>query len=198
MIGKRKYIGYLPGFFLKNKDRQYLPEYWILKGENAVPLKGISFVERNIENDQSIIASHSFFASVWAINPDNSKIVNAMKWLEQINIMDIETANSMSYRVKGSPGEGIFKSRMDDSELQYEDVVCNQKSIYALYIGAKPSKYEKNMGGQWIHEYDWNGNFIAKYHLQNSVIRLCLDSYSNILYGYDAYEDALYRIKTIN
>lgn len=33
-LGKNKYIGYLPGYFLKNKDKRYLPEYWILKGEN--------------------------------------------------------------------------------------------------------------------------------------------------------------------
>lgn len=195
MIGNNKYIGYLQGYFLKNKNIQDLPKYWILKGEKAVPEEEISFVKRKIENDQSIIAPHSLFASVWSINPDNSKIVNAMKWLEQINIMDIKTGNSDSYRVKGSPGEGIFKTRMEDSKLQYEDVVCNQNSIYALYIGSEPSKYEKGMDGQWIHEYDWNGDFIAKYHLQNPIVSLWLDSSSGILYGYDASDDALYRMK---
>lgn len=67
--------------------------------------------------------------------------------------------------------------------------------ISSPFSGAKPSKYEKDEGAHWFHEYDWNGELIATYHLQNPVISLWMDSSSDSLYGYDAYDDALYRMK---
>lgn len=112
--------------------------------------------------------------------------------------MDIKTGSSDSYRVKGSSGEGIFKTGMENALVQYHDIVCDNSSIYALYLGMKGSEYGEDNGNHFIHQFDWDGNFIANYLLSAPVASLWLDPSSDILYGYDASDDALYRIKHIN
>ncbi|MDE6265207.1 MAG: hypothetical protein K2M11_08710 [Paramuribaculum sp.] len=193
-IGDSKYLGYTPGFS-QRRIKPLLPTYWVLEGQNAVPTHGISVVKRMIDNKDSQVAASKFFNSTWCLSPDNTKIADAMSWLKQINIIDLATNDVKSYRMKDSPGEGIFEGEMEYASYQYHNVVCDDNSIYALYFGEPLSTYKDTLGCYWLHEFDWTGKFKKKYRLPVPLVRLWVDSSNNTLYGYSTAEDAIYKLK---
>ncbi len=191
----KKYLGYTLGYSFDDVDTELLlPTYWILDGSEIAPTHGISVVKNKISNDKSVILDDFFFSSAWSLSPDNSKVVDAMNWLQQINIIDLDKNNVFSYRVEDSPGESIFGTKMEHAAYQYHDVVCDDNSIYGLYFGEPIATYKDSAGCFWLHEFDWNGNFKTKYHLTVPILRIWLDSSSGILYGYCAEDDAIYKL----
>ena len=91
-IGKSEYLGYTPGEL--NEENMFVPAYWILEGPNIEPVKSISFVKELIPNPHSKVYDGNFFDSFTSLSPDNTKIVNAMNWLEQINIINLQNCCS--------------------------------------------------------------------------------------------------------
>lgn len=193
-IGKSKYLGYTLGGSYYIGSEPLPPTYWILDGPEAAPVRGISIVKDIIRNENSVISEDSFFYSARSLSPDNTKIVDAMKWLEQINIIDLTKGDVRSYRIEGSPDEGIFDTRMEQAAYQYLDVACNDNFIYALYFGEPHATFKDSMGCYWLHVFDWNGKFEKKYRLPVSLMRIWMDTSSNILYGYSDTEDAIYKL----
>lgn len=192
-IGMSKYLGYTHEFF---DDGIYLlPKFSIFDGCETEPDYSITFVNDNISYRDRKASHHSFFSSVWSLRPDNTKIVNAMTWLEQINIIDLDANEVASFRIAGSPDEKLFKTTMENVTYQYHDVVCDDNSIYALYFGDIQKNFDNIRGCYRIHEYDWNGNLKKKYRLPIPILRLWFDSSSDTLYGYSEPEDAIYKIK---
>lgn len=188
-ISKSKYLGYTPAFFDEGVFQQ--PLFSVFDGCENAPEKGISFVRDDFSIEEVKEAKRSIFSGVWSLHPDNTKIANAMTWLEQINIIDLKNDEVKSYRVNGSPEESLFKTEMKNAVYQYYDIVCNNNAIYALYRGDNSDDFK---GCLWLHEYDWNGNFKKKYKLPVSIMRLWLDASSDNLYGYNEPEDAIFRL----
>ena len=195
-IGKSRYLGYTTGFFPYGSPRMLLPTYWILDGQDTIaPVNGISVVKDMIYNEESVVSAPGFFSSAWELRPDNSKVFSAMTWLKQANIIDLNDNSVRSYRVDGSPDERIFKTNMEGVVLQYCSVVCDNDHIYALYSGEHTSAFKDNMGYRWIHEFDWNGNFIRKYHLSVPLFFLYMDPATGTVYGYNYDDDnVIYKI----
>ncbi len=194
-IGKSKYLGYAPAVFISEDEGQYLlPEYCFFDGAENTPEKSISFAKSLIYNKKSKISHGGLFSSFWSLSPDNSKIVNAMCWLKQINIIELGKNNVKSYRVAGSPDESIFHSTMENPIHQYHDVVCNDDVIYALYFGDFNKNFGKEMGCYWLHEYNWDGTLKKEYHLSVPITTLWLDLSSDTLYGYSEAEGAVYKL----
>lgn len=191
-IGKSKYLGYTPGLSLG--DNMLEPDYWILDGSNIDPVQSISIVKEMIPNTESKVPDYNFFNSFVDLSPDNNKIVDAMNWLEQINIICLQNDSVTSYRIKGSPDEGVFRTKTGPSIYQYHDVVCDTNAIYALYYGETIDRFKDLHGCYWVHEFDWEGNFKAKYHLPVPILSLWLDHSNHRLYGYNPEEDALYKL----
>ena len=77
---------------------------------------------------------------------------------------------------------------------QYQDVVCDTNTIYALYFGEPSDMFKDLHGCYWVHEFDWDGNFKAKYHLPVPILSIWLDPSNNTLYGYNLEEDGLYKL----
>ena len=192
-IGNAKYLASTPGFTSYNGTRA-VPTYWLLEGIKGEPTQYYSFVKSPISNSQCSIGEDQILDSSWSLSPDNSKIVTTMKWLDQINIIDINNNHIRSYRVKGSPNENIFYGRMENPKYHYQDVVCSDSLIYALYSGETIKEFSETMGCDKIYVFDWDGEFKEIYHLPVPLLRIWLDPSSNILYGYSESEEALYRL----
>lgn len=192
-IGNGKYLGQTSGYLLENE--KLLPTYWIMDGKNIAPNQGLSIVKDMISNESSVIPDNVFFSSVWSLSPDNTKIVDAMQWLNQINVLNITNGSIHSYRVKGSPNESIFKTNMKGAIYQYHDVVCNDNSIFALYYGEPFTASKHCEGCYWIHEFDWEGNFVNRYRLPIPLYRLWMDTPSKNLYGYCESTEEIYKLK---
>lgn len=191
-IGKSQYLGYTPG--LSYEGNMSVPAFWILEGPNIEPVRSVSIVKKLIPNTHSKVDDGNFFNSFKRPSPDNTKIVDAMNWLEQINIINLQNNSVTSYRIKGSQDESVFRTRSGPEVYQYHDVVCDNNTIYALYFGEPADTFKDLHGCYWVHKYDWDGNFITKYHLPIPIMSLSLDTSNNTLYGYNLEEDALYRL----
>ena len=194
-LGNSKYVGYVPSITIGLESGPIGPSYWIFEGSGEVPTHGISIVKDIIRNNAcKNVSEDFFFSSAWCLSPDNSKIADAMHWLNQINIIDVATDSICSYRVEGSPDESIFETTMEHPIYQYKDVACSDSAIYALYFGDDPENYKGTGGCMWLHEFDWDGNFKRKYHLPVSLLRIWMDPSSNTLYGFNEPEHALYKL----
>lgn len=187
-LGESKYLGYTPAtyFIVENLD-PLMPTYWILEGEENAPTSGISILN---DPDGNLTP---FMSSGWSLSPDNSKIVDVMARLAQVNVIDLATNRVSSYRIAGSPGESTIAD-IEDPDRQFYDVACDNNSIYALYIGGAIAKYEENGGACWLYQFDWDGNFEKKYRLPVPLWGLWMDISSNTLYGYCEIEDAIYKL----
>ncbi|MDE6240037.1 MAG: hypothetical protein K2M54_08670 [Muribaculaceae bacterium] len=197
-IGNGEYLGQHTG---NTESYDGLPNYWILEGDEAVPSRSITvFKDMKFEKPEGMgvwVPMDYYYSSAWTVSPDNSKIFDAMNLFNQINIIDLQTNELSSYRVKESPSEGDLKYGVEDFEKnysQYTDVVCNDSVIYALYYGEPSITFKDTMGCFWLHEFDWSGNFKKKYRLPISIMRLWLDPSSDTLYGYCEPEDAVYKL----
>lgn len=191
-LGKSKYFGFTPEF--SAGESLLLPSYWFIDEPDVEPTRSISIVKEVIPNPDSHVADFNFFSSPGSLRPDNTKNVDVMCYLDQINIVDLQNDSVFSYRIKGSQDEGVFRTATGPTVYRYHDVVCNNTTIYALYCG-EPTAATKNLHGcYWVHEFDWDGNFKTKYRLPIPIMRLWLDTSNNTLYGYNLEEDSLYRL----
>ena len=68
--------------------------------------------------------------------------------------------------------------------LAYKEKYSTEKYCYMLYSG---KTYEENMFRKmWathIFVFDWNGNFVKSFRLDNEVISFCVDESNNTIYG---------------
>lgn len=135
------------------------------------------------------MASEGFFSAHTRINPSNKKIVEAMIWLPQINIVDVATQEVKSYRISNSAGCEIFSGSMSDAMRHYTGIACDDDYIYALWKGRNT-----NYSGyaEWIHKYDWNGNMVERLHLDKQLVSPWLDDTTDTLYGYCPDDDRVY------
>ena len=184
-IGESRFVGYTPPLGIMGGALP--PAYWILDGKiNITPRSSISI----FNNEREVLAGN--LGSAWSLSPDNSKIVASMRCLAQINIIDLTTDTVHSYRMENSPGEEVLQ--LDYPDSQYSNVVCNDESIFALYLGYPAEEFRNRLGGEWLHEFGWDGTFKKKYRLPVSIRNIWMDTSSNTLYGYCEPEDAIYRL----
>jgi hypothetical protein len=187
-LGDSKYLGHTPGMsFIDTDAEPLMPTYWFLKGPDNAPTHGISILKESVSNPDV------FSSPGVCISPDKSKIVDAMCWFAQINVIDLEKNSVNSYRIAGTPNE----SGQVDSEISnyyFQDVVCNDNSIFAMFLG-EPVSSLKDLGGYpCLYQFDWNGKIERKYQLPIPLFGLWMDISSNTLYGYCEPEDAIYKL----
>lgn len=131
-----------------------------------------------------------YYGSADCIKPDRTKIVQAMEYLCQINIIDLETAQITGYRIKKTPDFSIFYSGTKKLKQYYRRVQVDDNYIYALYFGEiiASSKKEPNL----VYIFNWDGDLIKKMKLEYSVREMAIDSKNNVLYFLGAENDIFY------
>jgi hypothetical protein len=147
----------------------------------------------SVRNNVSEIPPESFFSSVDVIKPDASKIVQAMRFLPQINILDTRTGKVVGCRAKNHPGFSLFETNMINHKKYYISVQADDNYIYATYCG-KPKVEDINT----IHVFDWNGKFICELKTDRRYLRISLDIVRNRLYTADYETDEIYYLDLNN
>jgi hypothetical protein len=141
------------------------------------------------ENKKSGLIQFNYFYSYDAIKPDGSKIVQAMYYLPQINIIDTKTGSVVGYRSQESQGFSLFETDMDPLYCYYNSVQADDKYIYATYWGKEV--WNSNIGSneipdsRIIHIYDWEGNQVYELTTDRPFFRIYLDPIRNRLYTSD-------------
>ena len=82
-------------------------------------LKNYSIYKKSIINRDSPTTAQTFSSSNDACKPDGTKVVQAMLYLPQLNILDVETGQVVGFRMKGAPDFSIFEDEKDVYNIYY-------------------------------------------------------------------------------
>lgn len=113
-------------------------------------------------------------------------------YLQQINIIDLETGDVKGFRIKGTPGFSIFEKDINKVKTNYSSLEADNNYIYALYREVSAHISDTTTTSQ-LHIFNWNGNLIRKYDLGQIVKLITLDPVNNILYGRNNATEKMYR-----
>lgn len=132
--------------------------------------------------------------SVDVIKPDGTKVVQAMREVPQINIIDIKTGQTTFYRLSDISEASIF-GKGSNNNVYYNSVQADDKYIYATYWGKK--QWEVGLGSKspcirLIHVFDWDGNLLYELETDRPFFRIALDPIRNRLYTADLNTDEMY------
>lgn len=128
------------------------------------------------------VNSTDFFSSSDCLKPDKSKIVQVMRFVPQINIIDVTSGEVKGYRLDESVEWPFNEKNNDILEIStyYTGVQVTDQYIFALYSEGK-NDVEKRP--HMIYVYNWDGILIKKIDLKGEyVATMFLDPVNNLLY----------------
>lgn len=156
-------------------------------------------VYKKIETDDndSDFSLEDRVSSVDAVKPDGSKIVQAMRLVPQINIIDTKTGKMAFYRISDVSRASLFDSKRDDERVYYNSVQADDHYIYATYWGDK--QWDASLGTKCpfintIHVFNWDGQMLYEMKTDRVFFRIALDPIRNRLYTSDLDTDEMYYI----
>lgn len=121
-----------------------------------------------------------------AIKPDGSRVVQAMRFLPQINVLDLRTGKLFGSRLKGAPGFSLMKDVERLMETVYYTGVCaDDRYIYAVSRERDDSTEPGGLHDHIIHIFDWEGRLCARIETDRPYERCWLDPVRNRLYAMD-------------
>jgi len=125
------------------------------------------------------------------LKPDGSKFVVSALWSDIIDIYNLD--GTLVARFHGplnvSPRYDVVEVNKipvmapDEKHAQfgYVDLAVSDKKIYALYCGRPFGKHK--LQSQYVHVYNWNGDFLKTYVLDPAVDQLAIDSREERFFG---------------
>ena len=120
-----------------------------------------------------------------AIKPDGSKIVQVMRHLPQINILDTYTGNLVGYRMKNGPNFSLLETDLESANIYYNSVHADDNYIYATYWGKELWDNTRFPDLHTIHIFDWDGNLLYKLTTDQSYFNVWSDPVRKRLYTLD-------------
>ena len=154
-----------------------LPAYHVHDFSNT-ELESFSLYNKPIYKDCEIDKT-MFYDAILGVSPDRKKLVEALYFAPQINIVDLKSKKVKGFALKGSEGIFRFKQEKVPMNVFYLGVQANDKYILALYN----EKDEPTGQSDVIHVFDWNGSLLQKIRLSEPVTNIFLDQKNHILYG---------------
>lgn len=144
----------------------------------------------------SIAQSLDFFFYTWdAIKPDGSKIVQVMRHIPQLNILDTETGVVVGYRMENGPGFSLLETDMKLMNVYFNCVHADDDYIYATYWGKE--HWIDRVGVELplfniVYVFDWDGKLLYKLITDRSFFRVWSDPTRKRLYTINMNTDEIY------
>lgn len=150
---------------------------------------------KSIKNSHAVSPIDFFFYTWDIMKPDGSKIVQVMKHLPQINIIDTHTGDIVGCRMKNGPGFSLLETEMESMNIYYNCVHADDNYIYATYWGKE--RWDDRIGVEvpffnTIHVFDWNGKLLYKLVTDQSYFRVWSDSVRKRLYTININTDEVF------
>jgi hypothetical protein len=147
------------------------------------------YKEASLRKTDASELEYSFYT--WDVmKPDGSKIVQAMRHLPQINILDTHTGDVAGYRMRNGPDFSILEKDADIKSMNvyYNHIQADNNRIYATYWGKEA--WSGRMGEELplfnrIHVFDWSGKQLYELITDRSFMHIWLDQIRNRLYTID-------------
>lgn len=137
----------------------------------------------------------SFYKSVWRKHPEKEILVAAMHSINQMNMIFPEDHGRKALVIGERTVEyydAIDRDTGLENRTYYCDMAVSNDRIYGLWMDQPyDDAYEKPQQ-QEIHVFDWHGNPIQKFIVNEYITKFTVDNREKYLYGIDPNE-AIYR-----
>ena len=131
-------------------------------------------------------------SSACEMNKKKNKLAMAMCMLPQMNILDVETGNKVTYAVTDDfkNWNMALNSSDIDRRLYYMSSAQSSEYFMSLYVGGQ-SVMDWAKGGALphLHVFDWNSNLLCDISLTENLKSIAFDESSNTLYGVDTFDN---------
>lgn len=138
---------------------------------------------------------YSYIGSL-RVNAKQNRMVYAYKYFKIIKFMDLEgkTVRTLNYQQTGFDDQSLnIADGMDSNITYYMQVLPTQKHVYITYSGRTPYDVGKDNSKKnyymFVEQYDWNGNPIARYRLDQFTTCLTVDENEHRMLGVIYYAD---------
>lgn len=149
--------------------------------------------ENNGDKVQSALLSpERFLESFYCMKPDGSKIVQAMLFMPQVNILDLRSGGVEGFRINPFIRFSTFKENIGKINYNFTSVAVDDRFIYALYWGRSIKDKNEKKQSNIVYVFDWEGNLVNKLGLGKYVEHIFLDEKNHILYGREYTSDYVY------
>lgn len=130
------------------------------------------------------------------VNPVRNRIVYAYKYAKIVKFMDLNgnTERILNFQQSGfDEGTLHIADGLDSNVTYYMQVIPTRDYVYITYSGRTPyvvaAEVKKGNHYMYVEKYDWNGNPVKKYKLNDFSVYTALDEKTNKLvlstYYYD-------------
>lgn len=188
---------HLESLFVSGTDVE-LPKYQIVNIRDGHVLHEFTLYENPIpykKNEKSPSIYNMLYSTTDQIKPDLKKVVSAMGFLHQINILDLESGIYTSFRSYNTPEfSDLIDKDYNELNLYYKSTCVDNDFIYTLFIN-KPMDMKNLPSSNEIHVFDWDGNFIKRFILDQHIDQIRIDLANHILYGKKEITDQVYSFK---
>ena len=171
------------------------PDVWQVRSFPDTALVRNIQLFNNIDNRQGIILPEAFFSAPRCVKPDYTQFANAMCWLPQINIVDIQSGKAKGFLLRGMDDYDIFQTDMMNLKYYYADIQSDNDHIFALWCGEQAINKDQQKGMEEVHVFNWKGNMLGRIKLSTPTDRICLDVENKLLYAYHTDHENLYCYK---
>lgn len=145
------------------------------------------------------------FESLLLLSPTGNKAVAACRFTDRIELFDLTTKKSTlikgpeNFEVAFKPIKvaGVYMmERVTKTRFAFISGYATDRFIYLLYSGLQ-HETPHHSDAKYIYVYNWQGNPVKKYLLNNYVMSIAVSAGNHWLYAFDAASGALLKA-TIN
>lgn len=112
------------------------------------------------------------YIGAFAVNQKKNRMVYGYKYFKILKFMDLDgkSVRTINFERDTFDEGSVYKiNGLDQNVTHYWKIAAGEQYVYLLYSGRTPFEVlkEKNRGNSYIYveQYDWNGNPIKKYKL---------------------------------
>ena len=162
-------------------DDATLP-YYLTRSINNNTIKKYYPFKKTIKNGEATIIPEAFYGTHCAIKPDKTTLVEAMRYLPQINFINLQTGEIKGFRMKGGEDFSIFKKTHKDLKLYFCNITADDNYIYAVYYGKYRPKKNEKLNTNQIYIFNWEGELKYRLTTDCNIFETVLDDTNNRLY----------------
>lgn len=131
------------------------------------------------------------------IRPAGDKIVSAMCYLDQINILSLKDSGRIAAtagKISENSIDAIEYSWKEEPETYYyKGLDVTDDYIFALYLNQPYDDFPDKPQAVYLHVLDWEGNLLKCFQVDEYLTRISLDAENMQLYGFSIIGEKVFR-----
>ncbi|MFI3262424.1 MAG: hypothetical protein R3Y26_05900 [Rikenellaceae bacterium] len=192
LLDESKLLGYTQAFNVT--ENQKCPErpVLVIKDVNSSEVYNEYYVFKKTFDNRTneAMASEDFFYSDTKERPDKKYVVQAMWFLPQINIINLETEKIKGFRLDKGLDFSIFNTPSLITHIYFcSGIHTTNDKIFVGYRGVTDNKSKE------IYVFDWNGKLLKACQLDIEYDKILSDPITNKQYVYQADTGEIFKVE---